>query len=312
MAVWDLICAFWEKRMHYIEIGKLKREVTFRTMGGPNSREHLWAGVLHKAGVTVDLKGSGTYALVYVIRGRGHYAAPDGTAYELKPGSLFQRHPNVPHTTCIDPDSDWLECFIDFGPATYNMLAATRVIRTDEYVYSIEPDHRIEEECYRLKIELDQCEEHELPNMLAQFIKYTIDLLKRCHCPKSDNKIERMVQTTCGYLREHCNEKVDLKQFCKANGWGYDNLRKHFRRSVGMPPVRYQIGAKTDRAIQLLSTTSLSIEEIADRLNYCSAFEFSKQFKNVIGIAPKFYRNQQPCSRLQSIDAAHFQHFPKC
>ena len=55
-------------------------------------------------------------------------------------------------------------------------------------------------------------------------------------------------------------------------------------------PRQYQNMFRMEKAVELLTQSELNIEQIADELKYCNAFEFSKQFKKFQGIRPSSYR----------------------
>jgi AraC-like DNA-binding protein len=61
---------------------------------------------------------------------------------------------------------------------------------------------------------------------------------------------------------------------------------------VGVSPRTFITRTRIDAARRLLLTSSYSIGRIADLLGYDSPFQFSRQFKARVGIAPKHFRNQ--------------------
>ena len=58
----------------------------------------------------------------FVLRGAGRYTDWEGQNYPLAPGTFFQRLPGKPHSTWIDPKSDYAEFYLTIDPA----LASTR------------------------------------------------------------------------------------------------------------------------------------------------------------------------------------------
>jgi AraC-like DNA-binding protein len=46
------------------------------------------------------------------------------------------------------------------------------------------------------------------------------------------------------------------------------------------------------RAIRLLSESSLNLEQVAQEVGYQDAFSFSKVFKREVGVAPRDFRRQ--------------------
>ena len=86
--------------------------------------ERYGIGVMDKTGCSSDYtnRAHPEYVIVLVLRGRGLYIDSSGTEYPLHPGSCFQRFAGVPHTTRIEPDSGWVECFLQLGETMAALL----------------------------------------------------------------------------------------------------------------------------------------------------------------------------------------------
>ena len=64
-----------------------------------------------------------------------------------------------------------------------------------------------------------------------------------------------------------------------------------FCEMSGVTLKQYIIQKKTEVASFFLTDTNLSIEEIADRLGYSDAHNFTRSYKKQTGLAPSMYRN---------------------
>ena len=91
-------------------------------------------------------------------------------------------------------------------------------------------------------------------------------------------------------IREGVEEKITVQEIAAELGSSYSNFRKLFKEYTGLSPAFYQQDLKLQRAKELLSTTDLSIKEIAYRLNFDSPDYFSSKFKAKIGCKPSEYR----------------------
>jgi len=63
-----------------------------------------------------------------------------------------------------------------------------------------------------------------------------------------------------------------------------------FTETTGMSPFAYLTHLRMLKAIELLSTTTCTLEEVAERVGYGSEAAFSAAFKREIGVAPGAYR----------------------
>jgi AraC-like DNA-binding protein len=63
-----------------------------------------------------------------------------------------------------------------------------------------------------------------------------------------------------------------------------------FRESTGLPPHRWQMQQRVDRAKELLSDPKLSLTEIATACGYASSSHFTNRFRQATGMTPSAYR----------------------
>jgi AraC-like DNA-binding protein len=93
-------------------------------------------------------------------------------------------------------------------------------------------------------------------------------------------------------IRESLESSLTIQQVAEDMGVSYSNFRKLFKEFTGISPATYQQDLRLQRAKELLSTTDMSIKEIAYRLNFESPDYFSAKFKIKTGRRPSELRNQ--------------------
>lgn len=71
----------------------------------------------------------------------------------------------------------------------------------------------------------------------------------------------------------------------------YSSLSKLFSEVTNTTIEKYLIAQKIERAKELLVYGELSLNEIADKLNYSSAAYLSAQFKSVTGLTPSYFKS---------------------
>ncbi len=67
-------------------------------------------------------------------------------------------------------------------------------------------------------------------------------------------------------------------------------FHRQFSALFGLSPFQYMLNQRLNRARQLLSSTSLSIKEIAEMVGYDNSLYFSRVFTTQLGIPPSRYR----------------------
>ena len=275
----------------YPGIDKVQTRLRSRHISAFKPDVRLGFGFMHKPDTIVD-EDHFTYpyyALVYVIRGNGEYVLNDGRRFQLSPGSVLQRHPGVEHSTYLDPDSQWAECFFDFGRGLYNSLVECGILRKNDYVYQMVPDKTLESEFYVLLNRLELGSANELPFLIADTLSLLSKIMQRCRAV-NENESEQLIEQITVELAQDLSKRINLRQYCRDKGLGYENFRKLFRQKIGVSPGQYIIRRRLDAACKMLLLLDKTIGEIALDLGYKSQYEFSAQFKKFIGTSPKKYR----------------------
>jgi AraC-like DNA-binding protein len=93
-------------------------------------------------------------------------------------------------------------------------------------------------------------------------------------------------------IREALESNLTIQQVAQELGISYSNFRKLFKEYTGVAPSMYQQELRLQRAKEMLSTTNMSIKEIAYRLNFESPDYFSSKFKIKTGIKPSDFRSE--------------------
>lgn len=85
--------------------------------------------------------------------------------------------------------------------------------------------------------------------------------------------------------------KVNLSDYLASKlNRDYSSLSKLFSEVTNTTIEKYLIAQKIERAKELLVYGELSLNEIADELNYSSAAYLSSQFKSVTGLTPSHFK----------------------
>jgi AraC-like DNA-binding protein len=100
-------------------------------------------------------------------------------------------------------------------------------------------------------------------------------------------------------MQRHVFDKLTLEDICSELRLTDSYFIRMFNKRMHQPPMKYYMRLKLEAARAMLTSTNLSIKEIAAKLCFSSEFHFSKQFKASTGIAPTEYRKQQTLLTVQ-------------
>lgn len=103
-------------------------------------------------------------------------------------------------------------------------------------------------------------------------------------------KRERLINQITDYLNEHYAEALTLSQISEKFFISTSHLSHVFKNETGLSPIQYMMQRRIGEAQSLLVETSLTIQQIEERLGFTDSAHFSKMFKKCVGVTPKEYR----------------------
>jgi AraC-like DNA-binding protein len=93
-----------------------------------------------------------------------------------------------------------------------------------------------------------------------------------------------------GKIHERPAHGWSLDELAREVGMSRSVLAERFTHFVGIPPMQYLAQWRMQLAATLLSSTSIGLAEIAERVGYGSETAFSRAYKRWVGVAPADWR----------------------
>lgn len=118
------------------------------------------------------------------------------------------------------------------------------------------------------------------------------DYVERVHREKETQNVSGQIKSICDYIAVHIREKISLSQIAAQAGYTEYYFSHKFKKEIGLSVSDYIKREKIYLAKLLLSSTNLSIQEIADELSFGSRNYFSLSFQKETGMSPSEYRTQ--------------------
>lgn len=109
---------------------------------------------------------------------------------------------------------------------------------------------------------------------------------------RPNSAYSELIQRALSMVRENLSAKLTITELSEALNVSPSSLTKRFRSEVGIPLGSYIDTLLFQRAQLLLLSTSLSIREVADQLEFCDQFYFSRFFKQHYHEPPSRYRKR--------------------
>ncbi|MDI4645018.1 AraC family transcriptional regulator [Cohnella hashimotonis] len=105
------------------------------------------------------------------------------------------------------------------------------------------------------------------------------------------DKSRLIAERTLQYIHQHYDEDFSLQQLAGEFGVSSAQLSRYFKQTMNVNFVDYVIHYRISKAKEWLAYTDMPIKDISDRLRYTTTQNFTRVFKQIVGMPPGQYRN---------------------
>jgi AraC-like DNA-binding protein len=92
------------------------------------------------------------------------------------------------------------------------------------------------------------------------------------------------------YVAAHLAEGLSLEKLAAHAGLSVHHFARAFKLSTGMPPHRYLLEQRIQKAAELLERTGQPIVDIALAVGFADQAHFSRSFHSLAGLTPSQFR----------------------
>lgn len=96
------------------------------------------------------------------------------------------------------------------------------------------------------------------------------------------------------WMIEHLHERIDVGDMARRVAMSERTFARRFKEVTGTTPVRWITDQRSARALQLLETTTISIDETALLTGFSSTSKLREQVRAHTGMSPTEYRRSAP------------------
>ncbi|WP_197041379.1 helix-turn-helix domain-containing protein [Chondromyces apiculatus] len=155
-------------------------------------------------------------------------------------------------------------------------------------------DNRIWQLCALLA---QQCE---APDPLSQLygdsltVALVVDLLRFGKIPPRTSGrgglARWQLRRVTDYMREHLSAAIQLAELAAMTGLSQSQFGRAFKASTGLPPHRWQVNERVQKAQQLLLSSPMSLAEVALVTGFAEQSHFTRVFRQLVGTSPGAWR----------------------
>ena len=231
------------------------------------------------------------FQIVFVSKGKGRFESRYVRLRPIQAGDILLVFPSVWHRYEPDPLTGWMERWVELdGPAVRRILGAGVFDEAQPIAKLRDPDNFVRHMDQLLKIiraaEPGAREE-------AGAIGHLLLAVLQRGAGKPASPTAGMVAAAERLLSTGIDHPLPMPDVARRLGVGYSHFRIEFKERTGLSPKSYLMRMRLERARRLLGSTTDTLDKIAERAGFCSAFHLSAAFKKEFGLPPRFWRKQQ-------------------
>lgn len=273
--------------------------ITVDTVGSetvPPGYEVYPPRVGHPSGFYFDV-GKGrvleSYQLLYITSGRGVFYGRRRERTVIGAGDMILLRPNRWHSYMPDRETGWHEYWIGFRGPNVDARFRNDFFADDLEIFRVGVREEMVD-LYDKAREVAEDERSSYQQYLAGIANLLLGMAMYYHANHQfvSQEVVGQIDRARRIMREEYSTGISPGEVARRVNMSYSWFRKMFRDYTNLSPARYMQQLRLQEACRLLSGTSLSIKEIAFRINCVDASYFSNLFRRHLRMTPVEYRNR--------------------
>lgn len=264
----------------------------FKSFQRPADMPPFWieiVGISHCDGkYRVFREDSKVCVCEYIIKGTGtlHIA---GKTFHPKAGDIYILPEFEKHEYYTNPDDPWTKVFFNVrGTGVASMLNAFEM--KNKVLFS---------NCEDLSGIFDAIygkAQEDLPTeqIMVECCELFVRLLFRLYNKVMDiDETREEAQTVKAFIENNSERDLSVKEIAASIYRSRDYTNRLFKRYYNTTPYLYYNTIRIKKAKALLLHTSLSVQQISEKLGYKNGKSFSKHFKYITGMTASCFRRRE-------------------
>jgi AraC-like DNA-binding protein len=267
----------------------------------------LWVEYVERGGHIERLFHDHEFSEIAIVLHGSAIHLADERAEKISAGDVLLLHPGASHAydktgdmELINIVYDWkklaipfldgysLPMFYTFFPvagksAKWNYAAPVMTLSLDEMAEVLQMIKRLENELKNFK-----------PGTfflsLAMFMEIVVMLARHDAIKTSKHQFRFQIGETLEYINRNYRRNIEVNELVAVSKMSRRNLFRKFKESTGYTPIEYLLQIRLQRAMELLRSSSMNVNEIAEECGFCDSNYLCKLFRKHLNISPRMFR----------------------
>lgn len=234
----------------------------------------------------------------YVISGTGTLYADDTSGntktYQVKSKQGFMIFPQQITTYIADKELPWEYVWLEFDGLRVKEVIEIAGLSQNSPIYHAH-SRDLREIMMQEMLYIAQHGEM-TPFHLMGHLYLFLDAMTRSISSMRITRIGKLrdfyIREALAYVEQNFQNSISVEDIADNCGLNRSYFGKIFKEAVGKTPQEFLLNYRMTKAAELLKLTKLSIGDIGNAVGYDNQLHFSRAFKNIYGVSPREWRNQ--------------------
>ena len=231
------------------------------------------------------------YIVFYTLNGAGSITVC-GETHQISKDQLFFLNCMDHHFYGTAGDEIWEFCYIQFsGPCVqeyYDLFHENGVKPLD----AVHKEYMMQkfEDILKIPGTNTRVPNIKLSNLISDIV--TSLILEKGYIPDQQqyDRYKKDIAYAISYIESHFDRNIKIEEIASLLHISKYYFIKIFKNYIGITPYEYLINFRINTSKELLKSTQLSMDEIANRIGYPDASSFIRSFRKTVGLTPLKYR----------------------
>ena len=221
--------------------------------------------------------------------------------YQVKSGQGFMLFPHQICTYIADHEIPWEYVWVEFDGLRVKESIDSAGLTQNSPIYRSRHKNIAE----TMKSELLYLVNHkdESPFHLIGHLYLFIDSLIRSSSSTqigSGNSLRDFyIKEAFSFIEQNFQNDISIEDIAACCGLNRSYFGKIFHQNMGKTPQEFLMSYRMTKATELLKLTELSIADVGNAVGYPNQLHFSRAFKNIYGLSPRQWRNENGGGKLR-------------
>lgn len=234
----------------------------------------------------------------YIISGTGMLMADnskgESQTYNVRSMQGFMIFPGQINTYIADNNMPWEYIWVEFDGLKVKGLLETAGLTLDTPVYHPRKKE-LREEMLREMIYLTENPDSSpfhLVGHLYLFLDYLMRSMAALQVTSGSTLRDFYIHEALEFIEHNFQNNISVEDIADVCGLNRTYFGKIFKAAMGKTPQEFLLKYRMAKAAELLTLTLLSVSDIGNAVGYNNSLHFSRAFKNIYGVSPREWRNQ--------------------